>query len=70
MIRSVYILGQEGDVLYSKEYAKSDSKASLVEFLVNLVQFLQSVDLEGKTEFMNVAISRIFFAQRDLFTFV
>ncbi|MHA1939698.1 MAG: hypothetical protein ACW97O_15945, partial [Candidatus Thorarchaeota archaeon] len=70
MIRSVYVLGQEGDVLYSKEYAKSDSKASLVEFLVNLVQFLGSVDLEGKTEFMNVSISRIFFAQRELFTFV
>ena len=57
-------------MLYSKEYAKSESKASLVEFLVNLVSFLKNIDLEGKTEFMNVAISRIFFAQRDLFTFV
>ncbi|MFX1368621.1 MAG: ADP-ribosylation factor-like protein [Promethearchaeota archaeon] len=70
MIRSVFILGQEGDMLYSKEYAKSESKGPLVEFLVNLSQFLRSVNLEGKTEFMNVAISRVFYAQRSAFTFV
>jgi small GTP-binding protein len=56
--------------LYSKDYAKSESKANLVEFLVNLTHFLKTVDLENKTEFMNVAISRIFFAQRETFTFM
>ncbi len=70
MIRSVFILGQEGDMLYSKEYAKSESKGPLVEFLVNLSQFLRSVNLEEKTEFMNVAVSRVFYAQRSAFTFV
>ena len=70
LIRSVYILGQEDDVVFSKEYARSESKSDLVEFLVNLAQFLKSVDLEGQTEFMNVSISRIFYAQRDMFTFV
>ncbi len=57
-------------MLYSKDYAKSESKANLVEFLVNLTHFLKTVDLENKTEFMNVAISRIFFAQRVPFTFM
>lgn len=70
MIRSVYVLGEQGNMLYSKDYAKSDSKADLVEFLVNLTHFLRTVDLENKTEFMNVAVSRIFFAQRDTFTFM
>lgn len=70
MIRSVYVLGEQGNMLYSKDYAKSESKADLVEFLVNLTHFLRTVDLENKTEFMNVAISRIFFAQRDTFTFM
>ncbi len=57
-------------MLYSKEYAKSESKGPLVEFLVNLSQFLRNVNLEGKTEFMNVAVSRVFYAQRSAFTFV
>lgn len=70
MIRSVFILGQEGDLVYSKEYAKSESKGSLIEFLVNLSQFLRTTNLEGKTEYMNVGISRMFYAQRNLFTFV
>lgn len=70
MIRSVYVLGEQGNMLYSKDYAKSESKADLVEFLVNLTHFLRTVNLENKTEFMNVAISRIFFAQRDTFTFM
>jgi small GTP-binding protein len=70
MIRSVYVLGEQGNMLYSKDYAKSESKADLVEFLVNLTQFLRTVDLENKTEFMNVAVSRIFFAQRANFTFM
>jgi len=57
-------------MLFSKDYAKSESKADLVEFLVNLTHFLKTVDLEDKTEFMNVAVSRIFFAQRNTFIFM
>ncbi|MFW9788853.1 MAG: ADP-ribosylation factor-like protein [Candidatus Thorarchaeota archaeon] len=70
MIRSVYVLGEQGNMLYSKDYAKSESKTDLVEFLINLTNYLRTVDLENKTEFMNVAISRIFFAQRENFTFM
>ncbi len=70
MIRSVYVLGEQGNMLYSKDYAKSESKAELVEFLVNLTHFLNTVDLENKTEFMNAAISRIFYAKKDSFTFM
>jgi small GTP-binding protein len=66
----VYVLGQLGSVLYTKEYAKSDTQQSLVEFLVNLANFLDTVDLEGKTEFMNLSIARFFYAVRDEFTFV
>ncbi len=70
MIRSVYVLGEQGNMLYSKDYAKSESKADLVEFLVNLTHFLRNIDLENKTEFMNAAISRIFYAKKDDFTFM
>ncbi len=70
MIRSVYVLGEQGNMLYSKDYAKSESKAELVEFLVNLTHFLNTMDLENKTEFMNASISRIFYAKRDSFTFM
>ncbi len=70
MIRGVYVLGEQGNMIYSKEYAKSDSKASMVEFLVNLTHFLKTVDLEDKTEHMNAAIARIFYAQRNNFTFM
>ncbi len=70
MIRGVYVLGEQGNMIYSKEYAKSDSKASMVEFLVNLTHFLKTMDLEDKTEYMNAAIARIFYAQRSTFTFM
>ncbi len=70
MIRGVFVLGEQGNMIYSKEYAKSDSKASMVEFLVNLTHFLKTVDLEDKTEYMNAAIARIFYAQRNTFTFM
>ncbi|TFG29485.1 GTP-binding protein [Candidatus Thorarchaeota archaeon] len=70
MIRGVYVLGEQGNMIYSKDYAKSDSKSIMVEFLVNLTQFLHSVDLDEKTEHMNVAISRIFYSQRKPFTFM
>lgn len=70
MIRGVYVLGEQGNMVYSKDYAKSDSKSAMIEFLVNLTQFLNSVDLEEKTEHMNVAVSRIFYSQRKPFTFM
>ena len=70
MIRSVYILGQQSNLVYSKEYADIESKASLVEFLVNLTQFLTSVDLEGKTEYMNLSGSRIFYKVVPDYTFI
>ncbi|MGY5872376.1 MAG: ADP-ribosylation factor-like protein [Candidatus Thorarchaeota archaeon] len=70
MIRGVFVLGEQGNMIYSKDYAKSDSKASMVEFLVNLTHFLKTVDMEDKTEYMNVSISRIFYSQRDTFTFM
>lgn len=70
VIRSVYVLGEQGNMIYSKEYAKSEHKDSLVEFLVNLSQFLRTVDLEEKTEHMNAAISRIFYTKRNPFTFM
>jgi small GTP-binding protein len=70
MIRGVFVLGEQGNMIYSKEYAKGDSKASMVEFLVNLTHFLKTIDLEGKTEYMNAAVSRIFYSQREAFTFM
>ncbi len=70
MIRSVYVLGEQGNMIYSKDYAKSEHKDSLVEFLVNLSQFLRTVDLEEKTEHMSAAVSRIFYTKRNPFTFM
>ena len=70
MIRGIFVLGEQANMIYSKEYAKSDSKASMVEFLVNLTHFLKTIDLEDKTEYMNAAIARIFYSQRDTFTFM
>ena len=46
MIRGVFVLGEQGNMMYSKEYAKGDSKANMVEFLVNLTHFLKTIDLE------------------------
>ncbi len=70
MIRSIYIFGEHNNLIYSKEYAKVEAKNALVEFLINLSQFLKTVDLNGKTEYMNLAMSRLFFTIRDKFTFV
>ena len=70
MIRGVYVLGEQENMIYSKEYAKGEARANLVEFLVNLTHYLNTVDLEQKTEFMNVAGSRIFYSQRNSFTFM
>lgn len=70
MIRSIYILGEHSNIVYSKEYAKTESKEDLIEFLVNLSQFLKTVDLEGKTEHMNVSMSRFFYSIQANYTFV
>ncbi|RLI56790.1 MAG: hypothetical protein DRP09_05445 [Candidatus Thorarchaeota archaeon] len=70
VIRGVYILGDQGSMIYSKEYARSESKDTLVEFLMNLAEFLKTVDLQEKTEYMNAAVSRIFYARREPFTFM
>lgn len=70
MIRGVFVLGEQGNMIYSKDYAKGDSRASMVEFLVNLTQFLKTIDLDGKTEYMNAASARIFYSQRSSFTFM
>ncbi|MHA2263384.1 MAG: hypothetical protein ACXAEN_13400, partial [Candidatus Thorarchaeota archaeon] len=70
MIRSVYILGEQGNIVYSKDYAKGESEESLIEFLVNLTQFLKTVELEDKTEFMNLSTQRFFYAVRSNYTFV
>jgi small GTP-binding protein len=70
VIRGVYILGQQGNMLYTKEYAESESKEKMIEFLVNLTHFLNSVDLEGNTEYMNLAVSRVFYAIQEDFTFI
>ncbi|MCK5151685.1 MAG: GTP-binding protein [Candidatus Thorarchaeota archaeon] len=70
MIRSIYILEGTGNIVFTKEYAEIESRATLVEFLVNLTSFLGTVGLEGKTEFMNLSTSRFFYAVRDEFTFI
>jgi len=70
MIRGVFVLGEQGNMIYSKEYAKGDSKANLVEFLINLTDFLKTIDLEDKTEYMNAVISRIFYSKKEPFTFM
>ena len=70
MIRSIYMLEGTGNIVFTKEYAEIESRATLVEFLVNLTSFLGTVGLEGKTEFMNLSTSRFFYAVRDEFTFI
>ena len=70
MIRSIYILEGTGNIVFTKEYAEIESRSTLVDFLVNLTNFLGTVDLEGKTEFMNLSTSRFFYAVRDEFTFI
>lgn len=64
------MLGEQGNMIYSKEYAKGDSKTNLVEFLINLADFLKTIDLEDKTEYMNAVISRIFYSKKNPFTFM
>jgi small GTP-binding protein len=70
MIRGVFIFGQENNMLYSKEYADSETKERLIEFLISLSQYLQVNDLEDKTEFMSLATTRIFYAGQKDFTFM
>ncbi|NWF95677.1 MAG: GTP-binding protein [Candidatus Thorarchaeota archaeon] len=70
MIRGIYILGQNGNLVYNKEYASSESKEALVSFLISLAGFLSTVNLQGKIEYMNVASSRFFYTTRSEFTFV
>jgi small GTP-binding protein len=70
LIRSVYVLERDGNIVFSKEYTQVESKKSLIEFLIGLTEFLNTVDLEEKPEFMNLSISRFFYAIREEFTFV
>ncbi len=70
VIRGVYVLGQQGEMIFSKEYAESEHKDSLIEFLVNLTQFIRAVELDGNVESMGVSSWRIFYGFKDVFTFV
>ncbi len=70
LIRSVYVLESDGNIVFSKEYTQVESKNSLIEFLIGLTEFLNSVDLDEKPEFMNLSVSRFFYAIREEFTFV
>lgn len=70
MIRSIYVLEATGNIIFTKEYADSESKQGQIEFLVNLTTFLHTVGLDGKTEHMNLSTSRFFYAMHDEFTFV
>ncbi len=70
VIRGVYVLGQQGEMIFSKEYAESEHKDSLIEFLVNLTQFIRAVELDGNVESMGVSSWRIFYSFKDAFTFV
>jgi small GTP-binding protein len=70
VIRGVHVLGQQGEMIFSKEYAESEHKDSLIEFLVNLTQFIRAVELDGNVESMGVSSWRIFYSFKDAFTFV
>ncbi len=70
MIRSIYILGEHNHIIYSKEYAKVESKEALIEFLINLSQFIRTMDLNSKTEYMNIAMMRLFYTVRNKYAFV
>ena len=70
MIRSIYVLEATGNIIFTKEYAESESKQGQIEFLVNLTTFLNTIGLDGKTEHMNLSTSRFFYAIREEFTFV
>ncbi|MHA1480601.1 MAG: hypothetical protein ACTSQZ_04165, partial [Candidatus Thorarchaeota archaeon] len=70
MIRSVYILENTGNIVFTKEYADSSTNQTQVEFLINLTTFLNTIDLEDKIEFMNLSVSRFFYAVQEEFTFV
>ncbi len=70
MIRNVCILGELGNVVYMKEYAESQTKDRLLDFLVNLSQFISNEEFDGKTEHMNLPSTRIYYTKRDSFTFV
>ncbi|MHA1653414.1 MAG: ADP-ribosylation factor-like protein [Candidatus Thorarchaeota archaeon] len=69
MIRGIYILNQ-GSLVYTKEYAEGVETESLIEFIVSLTQFLGTVDIGDKAEYMNLGSWRIFYAVRNRFTFV
>ncbi|MHA1930254.1 MAG: ADP-ribosylation factor-like protein [Candidatus Thorarchaeota archaeon] len=70
MIRSVYILEATGNIIFTKEYAESESKQGQIEFLVNLTTFLNTIGLDGKIEYMNLSTSRFFYSIREAFTFI
>jgi small GTP-binding protein len=70
MIRSLYVLGQQSNVIYSKEYVSSESRQDIVEFLVNLSHFVSTVDLGEKIESMGFSATRIFYTARGEFVFI
>ncbi|MEM2142490.1 MAG: ADP-ribosylation factor-like protein [Candidatus Thorarchaeota archaeon] len=70
MIRGVFVIGPNHEILYSKEYAKTEPADGTTEFIASLSQFLSRVDLGDRIDFMNVSTLRLFYARRSQFTFV
>ncbi len=70
MIRGVYILNENSQIIYSKEYGKTETLKSLIALLVSLTQFLNEIGLQQEIEFMNLGNSRLFYTSHGMFTFM
>ncbi|MBD3158238.1 MAG: GTP-binding protein [Candidatus Lokiarchaeota archaeon] len=70
MIRGVYLLGPHNSLLHSKEYVEPASREALIDFLLNLTEFLSTQDLGDQIEFMNLATSRLYYSVNGDYTFL
>ncbi|MGV9168734.1 MAG: ADP-ribosylation factor-like protein [Promethearchaeia archaeon] len=70
MIRGVYVLGKHNSILHSKEYAEPVSRDALIDFLLNLSEFLSTQNLGDQIEFMNLATSRLYYSVNGEYTFL
>lgn len=72
MIRNVYIISNEGSIIFSKNYSDNDNNNSLIEFLISLTEFIDNMNFPEKTEIMGMHSLQLYYLRKNdvMFYFV
>ncbi len=72
LIRNVYIISDEGSIIFSKNYSDNNNNTDLIEFLISLTEFVNNMNFPEKTETMGMHSLQLYYLRKGnvMFYFV